>query len=173
MNRHRINRQFIHNKLPLLIFIIALALFLLSMAGNNSESDTSRVAKTAKTRIEDRLSILDTYIEKALGPETDKDLCLDDLPECMHELEKSGSWINRAFLKGQPDYAYGIYRDYVLLGMITIQEVQHRQMSLEYRNRFQIVSEMIRDAFLRAVDYEKAIGYESQVQLRAEQYDGI
>ena len=45
-------------------------------------------------------------------------------------------------------------------------------MSLEYRNRFQIVSEMIRDAFLRAVDYEKAIGHDSQVQLRAEQYDG-
>ena len=102
----------------------------------------------------------------------DQTICLDDLPECMHELEKSGSWINRAFLKGQPDYAYGIYRDHVLLGMITILEVQHRQMSLEYRNRFQIVSEMIRDAFLRAVDYEKAIGYESQVQLRAEQYDG-
>ena len=102
----------------------------------------------------------------------DQTIRLDDLPECMQELEKSGTWINRAFLKGQPDYAYGIYRDHVLFGMITIQEVRHRQMSLEYRNRFQIVSEMIRDAFLRAVDYEKAIGHDSQVQLRAEQYDG-
>ena len=79
MNKHK----FIHKKLPLLIFIMALALFILSMAGNSSESDTARVARTAKTRIEDRVSILDTYIGKILESEAAQDRCLEGLPEDM------------------------------------------------------------------------------------------
>ena len=99
MNRSHITRQFIHRKLPLLIFIMALALFLLSMAGNSSESDTARVAKTAKTRIEDRVSILDTYINKVLNTETDEDRCLIELPEDMviykYVNDSLKSWANQ------------------------------------------------------------------------------
>ena len=76
MNKH----QFIHKKLPLLIFIMALALFLLSLAGNSSESDTARVAKTAKTRVEDRISILDTYVSRSLSAGADDEGCLTGLP---------------------------------------------------------------------------------------------
>ena len=78
---------------------MALALFLLSMAGNSSESDTARVAKTAKTRIEDRVSILDTYINKVLNTETDEDRCLIELPEDMviykYVNDSLKSWANQ------------------------------------------------------------------------------
>ena len=77
------SRKFIVKRLPLLIFIIALGLFVLSMAGNSHEGNTERIAKSAKHRIEKRLDILDTYITTALDPQTNDYSSLKDLPEDM------------------------------------------------------------------------------------------
>lgn len=96
-------------------------------------------------------------------------ISLDDMPECRQALESSVTWVNRAFLEGQPDYAYGIYKDHVLWGMITLQKVQYRQMSLAYLNRFNIVSGLIGDALLRAADYEKTIGHDAAESVQPEQ----
>lgn len=96
-------------------------------------------------------------------------ISLDDMPECRQALESSVTWVNRAFLEGQPDYAYGIYKDHVLWGMIILQKVQYRQMSLAYLNRFNIVSGLIGDALLRAADYEKTIGHDAAESVQPEQ----
>jgi signal transduction histidine kinase len=53
------------------------------MAGNGNEGDVERVAKSARTRIRNRIDILDTYIMRALDNSLDDHVCLEDLPEDM------------------------------------------------------------------------------------------
>ncbi len=61
--------------------VLALVLFVLSMAGNSSGSDTAKDAREVAIRIEDRLYILDKYIDKVMEQE---DLELPErLPEDM------------------------------------------------------------------------------------------
>ena len=77
------NKGNIIRRLPILLFITALVLFAFSMAGNGSEGNVERVAKSAKTRIRNRINILDTYILKALDNSLDDNICLEDLPDDM------------------------------------------------------------------------------------------
>lgn len=84
-----------------------------------------------------------------------KSLRLEDIPECRKTLESGETWVNKERLEGQPDYAYGVYRDNVLSGMITIQEATYEQMSIEYMNRFNIVSGLISDSLIRAANYQE------------------
>ena len=77
------NKGNIIRRLPILLFITALVLFAFSMAGNGSEGNVERVAKSAKTRIRNRINILDTYILKALDNNLDDNICLEDLPDDM------------------------------------------------------------------------------------------
>ena len=76
-------KGFIIRKLPLLLFIIALGLFVFSMAGNGSEGDAERVARSTRARIQNRIDILDTYIMRALDESLDDHICLEDLPDDM------------------------------------------------------------------------------------------
>ena len=70
-------------RISFLVFIIALGLFALSLAGNGSEDNAERVARSAKGRIQDRIGILETYIAKALDNGIDDYSCLEGLPEDM------------------------------------------------------------------------------------------
>ena len=76
-------KEWLHKRLPLTALILSLLLFVLSMASNNAGSDTEKVARNTAEKIEDRLEILERYIEEAL--ETDrKELILPEgLPEDM------------------------------------------------------------------------------------------
>lgn len=84
-----------------------------------------------------------------------KSLRLSSIPECRKVLEASETWVNRERLEGEPDYAYGIYRDSALTGIIAIHHAQYEQMSMEYMNRFNIVSGLISDALVRAAGYHE------------------
>ena len=77
------NKGNIIKRLPILLFIIALGLFVFSMVGNGNEGDAERIAKTARARIRSRIEILDSYILKALDNNLDDQICLEDLPEDM------------------------------------------------------------------------------------------
>lgn len=79
MNRHK----FVHGRLPLIIFIFALGLFLLSMAGNSSEGNAERIAKSSKARIQSRIELLDTYVDKVCKTSLDSHHRIEDLPEDM------------------------------------------------------------------------------------------
>jgi len=83
MNSTFLKSGFIYRKLPLITFILALALFILSMTGNSHEGNTERIARSTAAKIEKRLAILDEYASAALSPEADFHSCLDDLPEDM------------------------------------------------------------------------------------------
>ena len=78
LDRKTVNRHF-----TLITFILAIAMFVLSMASNTSSGDTERIARSARMRVESRLEILEEYVAKALSSETDEHTCLDDLPEDM------------------------------------------------------------------------------------------
>ncbi len=63
--------------------VLALVLFVLSMAGSDPGSDTSRDAKEVAAHIEDRLEILDRYIAQIEGTDEEDLKLLHDLPEDM------------------------------------------------------------------------------------------
>lgn len=95
MNRHRL----IYERLPLVIFILSLALFLLSLAWNNSDENTERIARAAKSRIEKRLNQLDLYVERAFDSKNEGHHCLEGLPDDMviykYENDSLKSWSNQ------------------------------------------------------------------------------
>ena len=92
-------KGFIIRRLPLFLFVVALVLFALSIAGTGNEGDAERVAKSAKSRIRNRIEILDTYIVKALDDRQDDNICLEDLPDDMviykYANDSLKSWSNQ------------------------------------------------------------------------------
>ena len=78
LDRKRINSHF-----TLVTFILAIAMFVLSMASNSSSGDTERIARSARMRVESRIEILEEYVELALESSEHEHDCLDDLPEDM------------------------------------------------------------------------------------------
>ena len=83
MSKIKLNRIYLNRKIPTILFILAAALFALSLVGNRNEGNTERVAKVTRMRLEARLELLDDYVDKALTPDMDEHECLADLPEDM------------------------------------------------------------------------------------------
>ena len=77
------DKKTINRHATLATFILAIVMFILSMAGNSSGGDTERIAKSTRTRVESRLEALEDYVGKALDPQGDEHLCLSTLPEDM------------------------------------------------------------------------------------------
>ena len=75
-------KDFIHKKLPLLIFLLAFFMFILSLVSNNIGKETDLVAKKAGHRLQKRLEILDNYIVQAADWEK-CDLLEMNLPDDM------------------------------------------------------------------------------------------
>ena len=77
-----LKKDFTHKRLPLLIFLLAFFMFIMSLVSNNIGRDTDSVAIKAGHRLEQRLKILDSYIEQA--SDTEKcDLLEMKLPDDM------------------------------------------------------------------------------------------
>ena len=77
------DKKTINRHATLATFILAIVMFILSMAGNSSGGDTERIAKSTRARVESRLEALEDYVGKALDPQGDEHLCLSTLPEDM------------------------------------------------------------------------------------------
>ena len=75
-------KDFIHKKLPLLIFLLAFFMFILSLVSNNIGRETDLLAKKTGYRLQKRLEILDNYITQASDWEK-CDLLEMNLPEDM------------------------------------------------------------------------------------------
>ena len=76
-------KEWLHKRLPLTALILALLLFVLSMASNNAGSDTDKVAVETAERIEKRLRILDEYVQTALVTDRKDLITHQGLPEDM------------------------------------------------------------------------------------------
>lgn len=84
-----------------------------------------------------------------------KSLRLEELSECVKCLEMGETWVNKERKENYPDYAYGIFKENVLVGMIVIQSSEYSQMSMEYLNRFNIIAGLISDSLVRATSYQE------------------
>ena len=78
-----LDRKKIYSRCTLATFILAIAMFLLSVVGNNGTGDTDRVARYVRMKVEGRIEVLEQYVEHALSPDSDEHICLDDVPEDM------------------------------------------------------------------------------------------
>ena len=76
-------REWLHKRLPLTALVLALILFVLSMASNNAGSDTDKVARDTAARIEKRLVILDSYIQQALETDRTELILSEGMPDDM------------------------------------------------------------------------------------------
>ena len=77
------DKKTLNRHLTMATFVLAIVMFILSMAGNSSAGDTDRIAKTTKARVESRIKILEHYVSEALNPDADEHICLSDLPDDM------------------------------------------------------------------------------------------
>ncbi len=86
-----------------------------------------------------------------------KSIRMDDYQE-MYETVKSGRvWKNTEFTQGLPMYACGIFRDDMMVLLVTIQEANIEQYGMRYMNIFQILCGLVQTSFLRAVEYEELV----------------
>ena len=92
-------RDFINRKFTLATFVTALALFMLSLAGNKSVNDTEKVADRLGRRIEKRVDLLDRYIGQALSTPTDQLMEIRNFPDDMvmyrYVNDSLQSWCNQ------------------------------------------------------------------------------
>ena len=61
------SRKLTYKKIPLLLFLIAATLLILSLSGNNLSQDTNKVALKTEKRITKRIEILEKHIEQAVN----------------------------------------------------------------------------------------------------------
>lgn len=78
-----LERKTILKHTSLVTFLLAIAFFVFSLAGNRSAGDTERIARGAKQRIESRIGILERYVDAALATDLNGHDCIDGLPEDM------------------------------------------------------------------------------------------
>ena len=83
-----------------------------------------------------------------------------NLEEHAELLEVTGSgkmWKNSEFVRGEPEFAFGIRDKDSLRIIIALYEVRADQKGLYYENLFRILCDLIRLSFLRALKYQEAI----------------
>ncbi len=92
-------QKWLHKRVPMMALILALILFVLSMAGNDAATDTQDTAEEVAARIENRLRILDSHISIAENPEKSSLLLKDGLPDDMviyrYVNDSLQSWYNQ------------------------------------------------------------------------------
>ncbi len=82
-----------------------------------------------------------------------KSLKITDYPELLSSLQNNETFVNTKALKDYPAYATPIQREGVLVGMILIMEADYSQMNMEFSNKLRIMSDMIRDSLVRAMEF--------------------
>lgn len=82
-----------------------------------------------------------------------KSLKITDYPELLTSLQSNETFVNRRALKNYPAYATPIRREGVLVGMILIMDADYSQMNIEFSNKFRIMSDMIQNSLIRAMEF--------------------
>ena len=89
---------------------------------------------------------------------------LSEYTFALETLEKGQVWANRDFIKGYPMYMAGIRKEGSLVMLICIQEVKNGQLTVYYRNLFQILCGLVETSLLRALEYQEATEYKKYVE---------
>ena len=87
-----------------------------------------------------------------------KSMKLSDYNELLNCLIENETYVNRNALKNYPAYAAPIFRNDELLGMIMLMKVEYSEMNMEYLNKFRIITDLIKDSLVRAMEYNETNG---------------
>lgn len=96
-----------------------------------------------------RLNVCSKNCNQQVG----KSMKMTDYPIIMEKLRANEVFENKQALEGYPAYATPIFRNENLVGMILLMKADTRQMNMEFSNKFRIVTNLIRDSLIRAMDY--------------------
>ena len=112
---------------------------------------------------------------KSLGDDFGRSLHLTKYPMMLEQLKKDQVFINLDGLAEHPAYASPVYQNGELVGMILIKYAKNRQMNMEFGNKFNIITDLIRDSLVRAMEYEERQQrfIEGTVILEAEAFESI
>ena len=92
------SRKLTYKKIPLLLFLIAATLLILSLSGNNLSQDTNKVALKTEKRITKRIEILEKHIEQAVNLPSNSTTLLqipDDMVIYKYVNDSLVSWFNQ------------------------------------------------------------------------------
>lgn len=92
---------------------------------------------------------------KSLGDDFGRSLQLSKYPTMMETLKADHVFINLEGIAEHPAYASPVYKNDELVGMILIKYAKNRQMNMEFGNKFNIITDLIRESLVRAMDYEE------------------
>lgn len=79
---------------------------------------------------------------------------LSSIPEVIESLKAKELFVNKECKADYPEYATPIFKGTELVGMIVLEEVGIKQMNMEYRNKFMIITDLIKDSLIRAAERE-------------------
>ena len=82
-----------------------------------------------------------------------KSLKMTDYPKLSECLSANETFVNIDALEDYPAYATPVFRNDVLVGMILLMQADYQQMNMEFSNKFRIMTDMIRDSLIRAMDF--------------------
>ena len=92
---------------------------------------------------------------REVNTKLEKSLDLSKYPEIYAELKKNLSWYNAEGYDAYPAYVAPVWKGKSLHGAIIIWNVGANQMSMDFYNKFSILSGLIQDALIRAIDFEE------------------
>lgn len=96
-----------------------------------------------------RLSVCSRNCSGELG----KSMRTEDFPKLMECLRENRTFVNKDALEHYPAYATPVFRNENLVGMILLLHADYKQMNMEFSNKFRIMTDLIRDSLIRAMDY--------------------
>jgi len=82
-----------------------------------------------------------------------KSLDLVEYPNLQELLLQNQHWYNVDGIKQYPAYAAPVWKDDMLQGMIVIWNAPAKQMTMDYYNKFCILSGLVQDALIRAIEF--------------------
>lgn len=85
----------------------------------------------------------------------ERSMRMTDYPDMLRALKANEVFENKKALADYPVYATPILRNEELVGMILLLRAESGQMNMEFSNKFRIITDLIRDSLLRAMDYHE------------------
>ncbi|MDD3393956.1 MAG: hypothetical protein PHG19_04865 [Anaerotignum sp.] len=88
---------------------------------------------------------------KSMSLVLNKSMKLSDYPEMMTTLREENTWINVECHSNYPAYATAIFKEKKMIGIVFVMQVLDRQMSLDFTNKLNIITGLIKGSLVRAI----------------------
>lgn len=89
---------------------------------------------------------------KSLNAVLHKSIQLSDYSEMMAVLQEENTWINVKCHQNYPAYATAIFKETKMIGIVSVMQVSDKQMSLDFTNKFNIITGLIKASVVRAME---------------------